>query len=468
MNLNSPMFHEAKCIADFGGRFAFGVSLGRDFAVVLHVMSQLTDMKRHAFFHWTKYPRLLPYQARYLALLEKMYGFKAEIQIWPECKKAKQQDVIREFMERNGCSLYIQGFRMDESLQRRGMLKKLTDGIDYVRHYGYPLRSWTSKTVRGYCTANRCRSPSSIRSATSTTSRTIGAPRPTSSGIPFRRKTTSAQSRRIPTWRLTMSGTRTTRNSSTASSAKTAAFLQVGKVVRIKRSQVVEDDLNPRFISDENAKRLRKSIKKNGLVGHLVWNRHTGHIVGGHQRLAAIDSLTRKDDYELDVLEVNLPLKDEVRMNVVLNNTDNQGYFDFGQLQRLSEEFGLSVDEDFGFSEEVASIEFPDLQKELEKGSDVPPPVYEASADDIAVMKEKKKETRERQKEAREELGDWRTEAKGVLTIVFEKESEKKKWLSEHGMDENANVVHIWEIEDAIAGKKPDEGDAPEVHESSM
>lgn len=239
-------------------------------------------------------------------------------------------------------------------------------------------------------------------------------------------------------------------------------------MVRIKRSQVVEDDLNPRFISDENAKRLRKSIKKNGLVGHLVWNRHTGHIVGGHQRLAAIDSLTRKDDYELDVLEVNLPLKDEVRMNVVLNNTDNQGYFDFGQLQRLSEEFGLSVDEDFGFSEEVASIEFPDLQKELEKGSDVPPPVYEASADDIAVMKEKKKETRERQKEAREELGDWRTEAKGVLTIVFEKESEKKKWLAEHGMDENANAVHIWEIEDAIAGKKPDDGDAPEVQCSSI
>ena len=155
MNLNSPMFHDAKCIADFGGRFAFGVSLGRDFAVVLHVMSQLTDMKRHAFFHWTKYPKLLPYQARYLNLLEKMYGFKAEIQIWPESKKAKQQDVIREFMERNGCSLCIQGFRMDESLQRRGMLKKLTDGIDYVRHYGYPLRSWTSKTVRGYCTANK-------------------------------------------------------------------------------------------------------------------------------------------------------------------------------------------------------------------------------------------------------------------------------------------------------------------------
>lgn len=236
-------------------------------------------------------------------------------------------------------------------------------------------------------------------------------------------------------------------------------------MVRIKRSQVVEDDLNPRFISEENAKRLRKSIKKNGLVGHLVWNKHTGHIVGGHQRLAAIDSLTRKEDYELDVLEVDLPLKDEVRMNVVLNNTDNQGYFDFGQLQRLSEEYKLDVGEDFGFSDEVIDIEFPDLQKDLEKDGGAPAPVYEASAEDIAVMKEKKKETREKQKEAREELGDWRTEAKGVLTLVFEKESEKKKFLSEHGLDENSNVVHIFEFLDAIEGKipppeEPEDGDS--------
>ncbi len=155
MNLNSPMYHEAKCIAAFGGRFAFGVSLGRDFAVLIHIMSHLTDLSKHAFFHWSKYPKLLPYQARYLDSLEKRYGFKSEIQIWPECKGMKQPDCISEFMERNGCSLCIQGMRMDESLQRRGMLKGFTDGIDYQRKYGYPLRRWTAKTIRGYVTANR-------------------------------------------------------------------------------------------------------------------------------------------------------------------------------------------------------------------------------------------------------------------------------------------------------------------------
>lgn len=149
------MYHEAKCIAAFGGRFAFGVSLGRDFAVLIHIMSKLTDLRKHAFFHWSKYPKMLPYQARYLSMLEKMYGFKAEVQIWPECKGKKQPEVITEFMERNGCSLCIQGMRMDESLQRRGMLKGFEDGIDYVRKYGYPLRRWTAKTIRGYVTANK-------------------------------------------------------------------------------------------------------------------------------------------------------------------------------------------------------------------------------------------------------------------------------------------------------------------------
>lgn len=234
---------------------------------------------------------------------------------------------------------------------------------------------------------------------------------------------------------------------------KKQKLLQVGKVVRIKRSQIVDDDINPRFITDENAKRLKKSIKKNGLIGHLVWNKATGHIVGGHQRLVAIDEIEREDDYEMEVLEVNIPLKDEIRMNVVLNNTDNQGYFDYGQLQRLSNEFGLDVAEDFGFSDEVISIEFPEVQSVIEQSAPEPVARREASEEDIALMKEKKKEGRERYKENQEEVGNWRTEAKGVMTIVFETETDKKAWLQKHGMEPETNVCHIYDIETALLGK---------------
>lgn len=257
-----------------------------------------------------------------------------------------------------------------------------------------------------------------------------------------------------------MSVQQTTQASSMDSKAK---FLQVGKVVRINRSQIVDDEINPRFISEANAKRLKKSLKKNGLVGHLVWNKHTGHIVGGHQRLQAIDEIQRTKDYEMDVLMVEIPEKDEVRMNVVLNNTDNQGQFDFGQLQRLADEFGLDAVEDFGFSEEVVSIEFPEVQSVVEQESSTPVVERVANADDIALMKEKKKESRERYKENQDEMGNWHTEAKGVLTIVFEKESEKKSWLSRHGLDENANVCHIYDIETALLGHIETEPSVNEV-----
>lgn len=154
MNLNSKVYDEAKAISGFGGTFAFAVSLGRDCAVMLHLMNQLTDMKKHKFFHWSHYPEMLPYHAKYLAKIEKMYGVNVEVHLWPEDYKGKQAQFVTEFMEKNGCSLAIFGYRMDESLQRRGMLNKFTDGIDYVRKWAYPLRSFTRKTIRAYVNSN--------------------------------------------------------------------------------------------------------------------------------------------------------------------------------------------------------------------------------------------------------------------------------------------------------------------------
>ena len=91
------------------------------------------------------------------------------------------------------------------------------------------------------------------------------------------------------------------------------------------RSEIDLDDFNPRTISDSNRKRLKKSIEKFGWIGAPVFNRRTGHIVGGHQRLSALDSLMGKADYELDVIEVDLSEREELKLNVALNNTDMQG-----------------------------------------------------------------------------------------------------------------------------------------------
>lgn len=244
-----------------------------------------------------------------------------------------------------------------------------------------------------------------------------------------------------------------TDNSTRKSSGKN---FQRGKVVTIDRSQVVPDDYNPRYISEANAERLKKSIKDNGLVGHLVWNKTTGHIVGGHQRLEALDSLMRTDDYPLEVLMVELPLKEEVKLNVVLNNTDNQGEFDFSALSELATQFNLDVATDFGFSEEVIDIQFPAIAEIGAVGEEgEPAPEKVASPEEIARMKELKKEVREKLKADRAETGDYNTEAKGILTIVFDRESAKKQWMIDHGADADniPNVMHIFDFEKLLSGE---------------
>ena len=73
----------------------------------------------------------------------------------PILTKTKQMPFVVDFMDKHQCSLALFGYRMDESLQRRGMLKKFTDGIDYVRKWAYPMRSFTRKTIRGYVNSNK-------------------------------------------------------------------------------------------------------------------------------------------------------------------------------------------------------------------------------------------------------------------------------------------------------------------------
>ena len=230
------------------------------------------------------------------------------------------------------------------------------------------------------------------------------------------------------------------------SGKKTEKNFQKGEIVKIQRSSIVDDDINPRTISDENFRRLKASIEKNGLVGHLVWNKATGHVVGGHQRLAALDSLMRTRNYELDVLMVEMPLKDEVRLNVALNQQDAQGEFDFFKISELADSFGLDLSEDFQFSPEMIEINFPEFSVTPDGTEQAIEPPRTASAEDIEKIKERKKANRESYKEFRDEFGDSGSEAKGILTVVFDRESAKRQWFLDRGIDEPPNVMHVNEF----------------------
>lgn len=55
-----------------------------------------------------------------------------------------------------------------------------------------------------------------------------------------------------------------------------------------KLSDLSPHPKNPRKISDEQLERLKKSIGKFGDLSGIVYNRKTGHVVGGHQRIKVL------------------------------------------------------------------------------------------------------------------------------------------------------------------------------------
>lgn len=126
------------------------------------------------------------------------------------------------------------------------------------------------------------------------------------------------------------------------------------KVTTIPRNKIKKADYNPRIIDDDNLKRLTKDIREHGLVTPLVWNKRTGVLVSGHQRLAAMDKIHRKDDYPVPVAVIDVDEKEEKQLNVQMNNPSLQGSWDLDALSGLRDD-GISF-ADMGFNK--ADIDF--------------------------------------------------------------------------------------------------------------
>lgn len=126
------------------------------------------------------------------------------------------------------------------------------------------------------------------------------------------------------------------------------------EVKSIPRNEIKEADYNPRIIDEDNLKKLTKDIREHGLVTPLVWNKRTGVLVSGHQRLAAMDKIHRKKDYEVPVAVIDVGEKEERQLNVQMNNPSLQGSWDLSALADLRDD-GVSF-EDMGFNK--ADIDF--------------------------------------------------------------------------------------------------------------
>lgn len=185
----------------------------------------------------------------------------------------------------------------------------------------------------------------------------------------------------------------------------------------ISRADIKGAEYNPRVISEGAKKRLRKMISRHGLVMPLVWNRRTGNLVAGHQRLEALDALERKQDYWLIVAVVDVDEREERILNVQLNNPSMQGEWDLDKLIELTDEASISPDE-FGFSDGDIAVIFGDdgLNEIMGDNEEVA-----ATKEQIQAIKDARKDGLERMKE--------KSGADFYFTVVCESEEQKRSLL---------------------------------------
>jgi len=137
--------------------------------------------------------------------------------------------------------------------------------------------------------------------------------------------------------------------------------------VVIKREQIKNAPYNPRSITEQARRKLRHNLERVGLMGGLVWNKRTGNLVSGHQRISIIDSIEGKPDYELTVVQVDLTDTDEKKQNVFLNNYQAQGDFDLEKLEAVMRELGGDIETGFTETEQLRIFGKPIIEKTVEK-----------------------------------------------------------------------------------------------------
>lgn len=139
----------------------------------------------------------------------------------------------------------------------------------------------------------------------------------------------------------------------------------------VKIADLKPNPKNPRAISEDALAGLNVSIEKFGLVEPIVVNETSGHIVGGHQRLEVLKKQGVTQTY---VVVVQLPDKEEMELNVALNNKEIQGDWT-EDIVEILESFKIDFPEDFEalkFDALLDDIDFNVSEKEEEEEDSVP------------------------------------------------------------------------------------------------
>lgn len=224
---------------------------------------------------------------------------------------------------------------------------------------------------------------------------------------------------------------------------------QSSVVAEIQRSQIIPAPYNPRKITDKAKALIKQNFKKKGLMGGLVWNKRSGHMVAGHQRLFILDELLKYGtaeclDYTLRVEVVDLSDAEEKEQNIFLNNKNAQGEYDTGMIKAMIGDIdykaagldeidlnmiGITLDTKAqGIMDEVSD----DLEKLQKPALDT----KQAVKDSKAAIKEGAKTRAEDQQ--------------AFITISFDSHHSKADFLSRFGYSETEKYIKGEEFGDKI------------------
>lgn len=208
-------------------------------------------------------------------------------------------------------------------------------------------------------------------------------------------------------------------------------------VERIHRKQVKNAPYNPRQIDAHARKKLLDNIKRKGLLDALVWNRKTGNLVSGHQRLSILDDLsTTGANYTLDLLVVNLNEKEEKEQNLFFNNPSAQGTYDTDKLGKLI----ASGEVDY----KVSGFDDMDLQMHFD-GTDYAVTMFDEDKasksvqDDLDQLEEIQRMKRERK--AHRERDQESNDPEFYAVVVFPDRDAQGRFMEHVGLSRNERYV---------------------------
>lgn len=217
------------------------------------------------------------------------------------------------------------------------------------------------------------------------------------------------------------------------------------EVIEIRRDEIHNAPYNPRSISAKSRRRLRDNLQKVGLLAPIVWNRRTGNIVSGHQRLSCIDSLEHTHEYKLLVSAVDLDEKTEKEQNIFFNNTEAQGVFDERLIDMLNDN-DLNI-ENMGFSEaEVFAMTGESMAEEqLEEMARLSNEMHKA----IEAFS------------AAETSSNAKNDTEFYLVVVFKDNKSRDDFLIRHGF-EVGRYLDGRDLDEVLSSSRlPDESTAP-------